>query len=246
MTRAELASKPRRAAGIYIITNKSNGDCYIGASKTMYRRMADYTHPCRMDKPHSLAHLAIMEFGVDMFDFSVLESIPNATRQILMEREMYYIEKIQPLYNITKGGVGRKAPFPEYAKQLLREAGKKQWAARTEEEKAAFIKNNLKGPDKVVHSELTKSRISASLTGKKQSAETIKKRADALRGREKCGKPYMKKIDMYGPSGKFACTFNSIKEAAAHLGVSDTNVSKVLKGVQNSTKKHTFKYHAKQ
>lgn len=94
--------------GIYKITNKCNGKCYIGQAidiKSRWRK-----HRCAYHNPNSHAYnyplyKAIRKYGLKNFSFEVLEECSKAE---LNEREMFYIAKYQANtrqgYNQNDGG----------------------------------------------------------------------------------------------------------------------------------------------
>lgn len=87
--------------GIYKITNKLNGKCYIGQSVDIYNRWHEHKYA---DCKDSVIHRAIKKYGKDNFSFEILEKIP---REELNEREIYWIKYYDSYnngYNLTLGG----------------------------------------------------------------------------------------------------------------------------------------------
>lgn len=96
----------KQICGIYKITNKINGKCYIGQSNDIHRRWKQELAPNAKLNPH-LAR-AFEKYGIDNFEFEIIE---ECQRNQLNIREQFYIEiynSIDPLlgYNKTKGGDG--------------------------------------------------------------------------------------------------------------------------------------------
>jgi group I intron endonuclease len=95
--------------GIYKIENKITGEIYIGQSKNIEARWQSHRrNATAKDKVRKYAlYREIRRYGIDSFEFSVLEECPQFK---LDERENYWIEyysnKIH-LYNIKmpKGAV---------------------------------------------------------------------------------------------------------------------------------------------
>lgn len=82
---------------IYKITNNITNDIYIGLTvRTIQERFKEH---CIAD---SLIGNAIREYGVENFSVNTIEEIDNI--DMLAEREIYWIETLKPLYNVSKGG----------------------------------------------------------------------------------------------------------------------------------------------
>lgn len=128
-------------SGIYIIVNRINGKRYIGLSGDMKRRFVEHRSRTKGNCPSLYA--AFAKYGVSNFDFLILE--PCVT-SLLLEREAFWIATLKPEYNRSPGGVGNAAPRSDKTKAILRECGKRQWARKTADEKAAFKLTNLRGP----------------------------------------------------------------------------------------------------
>ena len=77
--------------GIYKITKKENGKSYIGQSNDIERRFQE--HKSKTDIP---IELAIQKYGINAFDFDVIE---KCSLDKLDEREIYWIS----YYNTFKG-----------------------------------------------------------------------------------------------------------------------------------------------
>ena len=110
-------------SGIYMLTCRVNGKRYIGQSINIKRRLNEH----KKDKSFApIISRAVAKYGWDAFDKTVLEFCPV---EKLDEKEIYYIAKLKPEYNLSKGGGGPKGckPSPETI-ELLRQAAKKQWA----------------------------------------------------------------------------------------------------------------------
>lgn len=85
---------------IYLITNNVNGKRYVGKTiKTMEQRFRG--HKYASVSPKTYLHKAMAKYGFDSFEISTIEETAQ-----LNEREKYWIEELQPEYNMTKGGDG--------------------------------------------------------------------------------------------------------------------------------------------
>ncbi|MGN1050579.1 MAG: GIY-YIG nuclease family protein [Selenomonadaceae bacterium] len=221
--------------GIYRLTCDQTGKSYIGQSKDIRRRMWEHKRPNSMK--NSELKKDILRYGFDSFKQEVLEECPIDR---LDEREKFYIAKYKPEYNVSIGGKGPKGYHVSAAnKALLREYGKRQWASKSDEEKQQIIQNNLRGPA-IGHqvSQETRAKLRAANLGKKQSAETIAKRAPkiskAMKGNRNGNKP-VRAVELNKE-------FSSVKEAASFVGVNPGQVTAALKGRNKTCRGYHWKY----
>ncbi len=95
--------------GIYKITNKINGKCYIGQSNDIKRRFAQHKSPYEWGRnPESHLYRAFQCYGMENFSFEVIE---ECSEEQLNDREMYWIEYYHSMvkydgYNLNSGGNG--------------------------------------------------------------------------------------------------------------------------------------------
>jgi len=89
---------------VYKIENKINGDFYIGKTKNsiQYRWSQHKGDHKRMYK--SKLYNAFSKYGIENFEIYSIETCKNLSH--LDEREIYWIEVLEPAYNIAKGGTG--------------------------------------------------------------------------------------------------------------------------------------------
>lgn len=95
-----MNSLTQKTSGIYQICNTINGHCYIGSSVDIQHRWSDHKHRLRKGVHHSqYLQRAFNKYGEDAFEFSVIETclVP-----VLILREQYYIDKLNPEYNIVQ------------------------------------------------------------------------------------------------------------------------------------------------
>lgn len=85
---------------IYQIVNKLNGDDYIGY--TSFNTKKRFAKHCSNARSGHITNLydAMRDFGIDNFDISVLQE--DGT----LDDEKLWIAKLEPTYNMTKGGQG--------------------------------------------------------------------------------------------------------------------------------------------
>lgn len=85
---------------IYRITNVVNSKFYIGkTSKTVQERFQ--RHCYNHQKQNTYLYKAMRKYGVENFICEVLEETDNPN-----DREIYWIQTLQPHYNMTLGGDG--------------------------------------------------------------------------------------------------------------------------------------------
>ncbi len=87
-------------SGIYVIINTYNNKKYVGQSVDLFTRKKKHFYDLR-NKKHQNTHLqnACNLYGVGNFVFAVLEYVSNNSE--LLEREQYWIDELQPEYNIV-------------------------------------------------------------------------------------------------------------------------------------------------
>jgi group I intron endonuclease len=89
---------------IYKITNKINGKFYIG--KTIYdanSRLRKHRNTANSGS-HYWLHNAMRKYGYENFIVETIEKVDDP--DMLNEREIFWIEKLNPEYNNHKGGTG--------------------------------------------------------------------------------------------------------------------------------------------
>lgn len=89
----------RFKCGIYIFINLENGKRYIGSSNNLYNRLHEHYHNLKNNKTHN-KHLqaAWNKYGETKFIYGILEYCDEA---IQFDREQYYLDFMQPEYNLT-------------------------------------------------------------------------------------------------------------------------------------------------
>lgn len=89
---------------IYRITNTTNQKFYIGkTTRTLQKRWREHCRAAKRGTSYRLYN-AIRKYGIDSFIVEVVEEVPS---YLLNEREVYWIETLSPVYNMTSGGDGQ-------------------------------------------------------------------------------------------------------------------------------------------
>lgn len=90
----------KNKSGIYRWTNKITGDMYIGQSINLYTRITRYYSKAYLTNRNTLIiSRAILKYGHSNFILGILE---YCDKSLLNEREQYYLDKFNPVYNILK------------------------------------------------------------------------------------------------------------------------------------------------
>jgi len=170
MSQTLLGGNSNTIGYLYRITNNVNGMQYIGVSKHPAKRFKKHcTKPSTHKK--SLLGNAIQKYGADQF---ALEVLVQSTMEYCFDLEIKAIEALETRtpsgYNITAGGEGFAGFFGE---------DHHMYGVKRSQEWCNHMSNLFTGrpipPEQ-------RAKISASLIGRKQSAETIEKRRIATTG----------------------------------------------------------------
>lgn len=219
---------------IYKITNKLDGQVYIGQTVKALNKRRNEHFNCDKNTP---LYAAIRKYGRENF---TLEPLCSALKpEYLNELEVYFIAYYNSLtpngYNLTAGG--------DSAFKRSEHTKKKQSNAMlghtVSEETRAKISASLMGqvsPRKgVTLSSETRKKISEVQLGKKASEVTKARMAAAKIG----SKAYNAKAVMCIETGM---VYGSTGEAARALGLQQTSISAVCLGKRQHTGKLTFKF----
>lgn len=89
-----------KKCGIYCIKNITNDKCYIGSSTHIYYRLRRHKSDLlRNVHANPILQNAYNKYGADSFVVSIIE---ECSEDIVLQREQYYIDTLNPVYNITK------------------------------------------------------------------------------------------------------------------------------------------------
>ena len=85
------------SCGVYKITNKLTGECYIGSSKNIEKRFKQHKQPGYWKKqPNNPLYKAFQEYGLADFNFDILEESSDDNLKGLEDK---YIRELIPAYN---------------------------------------------------------------------------------------------------------------------------------------------------
>jgi hypothetical protein len=110
ITQIKIRDENRQKAGIYKIYNKINGKYYIGSAITNRINVRFRNHMVASQSGNSNIKKAINKYGLINFKFIILEYYPGIILKenlkknhiLLLERENYWINLLNPPYNILK------------------------------------------------------------------------------------------------------------------------------------------------
>lgn len=213
---------------VYKILNEITGDFYIGkTARTLQQRFKQHQYDAKRGS-ETIIHRAMRKYGFENFSIQVLEQVEDD----LDSKECLWIERLDPLYNMTSGGEGgdtSKSPkYKEYMKmrsELISGENNPFYGKRHTEETKRMISEKKKGT-KV--SEETKEKLRAANTGKKMSPESIAKSAAAK------AKTYY----LTDPEGN-SIVVNNLSEFCRENGLDQGNMNAMYKGKYKSCKGYT-------
>ena len=87
-------------SAVYMIKNTITNEVYIGSSSNVQNRWHVHRNSKNYLKyPNSLLYANVYKYGIKNFEFSILE---ECSKDKLLEREQFYIDKLKPEYNAAK------------------------------------------------------------------------------------------------------------------------------------------------
>jgi group I intron endonuclease len=95
-----ILKENKNKTGIYRLVNISSGNCYVGQSINLTERFRRHLNISYISKRKELSiNRALLKYGYSDFSLEILE---YCDKSVLQEREQYYIDKLNPSYNILK------------------------------------------------------------------------------------------------------------------------------------------------
>ena len=220
-------------SGIYMWTNLLTGDTYIGQSADLSKRFRKYFSLSYVkSKKGFIISRALIKYGYANFSVTVLEYWDKSD---LLVREQYYLDKLNPQYNILKiAGSFLGFKHSEKTKEKISTSLKGVYIGdksalfgrlHTEETKKkmsfkkAGISNPLYGK---IHSEETKEIMKQKALGRKHTSET----KDKIRAKH--GNPVNIYEKCSSEGFKLIGNFVSARRAAKFLGISGSTVIRYM------------------
>lgn len=252
----KLFEKP--ILGIYQIKNKINNKIYIGKSIDIEKRWYAHKYSNKI-----VIHKSIKKYGIEKFEFTILETIDTVNRKIdeyklcLLEQKWLDIKKsyLKEIgYNINKKSKPNLTPvkdksFGEKISKIkieMNHCGKiviqyektgnfiKEWKS------AAEIERNLKiKAENISRVCLKKQKTAGGFIWRFKNDELNKTEINEINHLKR----NRKKVDQLTKEGEYIRTFNSIKEAIDFIDGSNTSrIVSVCKGLDNSYKGYKWRY----
>jgi len=234
INKIHIIKENKNKSGIYRLTNKLNGKMYIGSSSNLSSRFLKHFNLNYISKHKNELSIsrAMIKYRYDNFYLEILEFCDVSN---LLKREQFYLDLLEPVYNIAKiagSNLGFKHSKESRAKiskalkgsPLLRSL--KLGTTHTEETKNLMSisrsgeKNHHYGK---THTEVSKDLIRKSRIGKTHSTET-RLYLSMLKGTT----IYLYEINT---ENKYVLKdmFNSYRNVAKYLGISQSTVSRYVK-----------------
>ncbi len=124
-------------SGIYRWTNTLNNKSYVGSSIDFNSRIKEYFNSERslreLKRGESMLYKSLLKYGYINFTLEILEVVnvdgltSTEARSILLDKEQYYIDLLEPEYNILKkagSNLGIKMSSETRAKMSMAKLGK--------------------------------------------------------------------------------------------------------------------------
>lgn len=234
--------------GIYKITNLVNGKSYIGLSTNIVARWSQ--HRSHYKKGDTILYKAMIKYGLENFIFEILE---NCQKYELGEKEKFYIRKYRTYvgfedcngYNMTLGGEDSEGLiFTEEAKSKM---SLKRRLGNNPAAKNVYVDDKIFGTIKEaaeflnIHPKNLQRWLSKERKIPKSHAYLLEHKIGIV------GKPPLEQ-EYFGHETPVECDniiFNSVKECAKYLNISDNQLISYLKGracVPEQLKNRGLKY----
>jgi group I intron endonuclease len=232
-SKKNILEENKGKSGIYMLTNKLTNDIYIGHSNDISKRFINYFNPSYIKSKNSfIISRALIKYGYSNFSVTILE---YCDRFDLISREQYYLNKLNPHYNILKIA-GSSRDF-KHSKETKAKISKSLKGVYIKEKSALFGRT---------HTEETKRRMSLKkaeynnpMYGKTHSMDTINLMRQKALGRihyEETklkmsitrGNPVIIYEKCSSEGFKLIGSFVSARRASKFLGISSTTVLKYM------------------
>lgn len=161
----------KKKSGIYCWVNNINGNKYVGSSVNLSKRLYKYFDINHLNKSNRVIDRALLKHGHENFTLEILE---YCDKDILLEREQYYLDLLNPEYCVVKlagNTLGYKHTEESIEKMInyeLSDEEKKQKAINvvkyaTEANKIPIIVENILTKVKTEYSSIREAGLSLSL-----------------------------------------------------------------------------------
>ena len=125
-----IATQNKGKSGVYRLVHKDSGKSYVGSSSMLndrFRRYFNHSYLSSSKRGASLICKALLKYGYKGFRLEILEYCPSS---IVLDREQFYIDKLNPEYNILKiAGSNLGYKHSEDSLKLMSDASKSRNAS---------------------------------------------------------------------------------------------------------------------
>lgn len=229
----DILNENKGKSGIYMLTNKLTNDIYIGQSTDLSKRLKNYLNLSYLKSKNNLIiSRALIKYGYSNFSLMILE---YCNKSALLIREQYYLDKLNPQYNILKiAGSSLKSKHTEETKVKISKSLKgvyvKEKSAlfgRSHTENTKILMSNKKEKENnpffgKTHSENSIELMKQKALGRKHS-EDIKLKMSAISGNP------VNIYEKFSSKGfNLIGSFVSARRAGKFLGISGSTVIKYM------------------
>lgn len=95
----QILSDNKHISGIYRWINQETGDTYVGSGTDLADRLRSYYHTSELERQPRHINRALLKYGHSKFKLEILE---YCDKDKLLEREQFYLDQLDPSYNILK------------------------------------------------------------------------------------------------------------------------------------------------
>jgi group I intron endonuclease len=229
----QIIDENKNKSGIYLLTNLLNKDKYVGQSIDLGKRFTKYFTLSYLKNRNTLViSRALIKYGYANFSISILE---YCDKDILNEKEQYYMDIIKPVYNTLKiagSSSGYKHTQESKDKRSLNLKGKytginSPLYGRTHTEQTKELMSSMKKGQNnnfygKTHTDETRELIRQKAIGRKHLPSTLEKmskvKGNPVNIYEKCNSEGFKLIG----------NFVSARKAGLFLGISGSTIIKYM------------------
>ncbi len=99
LDKERILAENLRVICVYRWVNKINGNIYVGSTINLRVRLYTYFSLGSLSKSKRIIDKALLKYGYSNFSFEILE---YCTRENVLVREQYYMDLLNPVYNIVE------------------------------------------------------------------------------------------------------------------------------------------------
>jgi group I intron endonuclease len=195
--KVEILKENKGKAGIYRFVNIVNGKSYVGSSVNLSIRLGQYYNIYYLLKNGTmLICRALKKYGYAKFRLEILEYCEPT---VVLKREQYYLDKLNPAYNTLKTAgsrYGRKHTLDTKAKISTSIKGDKHPMYRKNHSEESKAKMSAAHMGKT-HSEGRKVEVTDTLTGETTIYDSTRSAAKGLETNHTTIRNYIKNQKLY-------------------------------------------------